>query len=118
MKSTATDVAAYIAQAPPERPAALNQLRSFCRELLADYEECLEYGMPAYRRKGAVDLAFASQKQYISLYVMKKDVVDRHRAALSDAGKGCIRIRRPPDIAFDVVRSLLVGTVQSASRPC
>jgi hypothetical protein len=33
MKSTATDVAAYIAEAPPERQSALRRLRSLCREL-------------------------------------------------------------------------------------
>ena len=49
--------------------------------------------MPSYRRDGKVELAFASQKQYIALYVMKSDVVDRYRDRFPTAkiGKGCIR---------------------------
>lgn len=37
----------------------------------------MEYGMPAYKRNGAVQVAFANQKQYISLYALKGEVVER-----------------------------------------
>ncbi|MCU1238007.1 MAG: hypothetical protein JWP63_5974 [Candidatus Solibacter sp.] len=120
MKPAPADVVAYIAQAPPDRQPVLNQIRTLCREILTGYEECIAYGMPGYRRNGPVELAFASQKQYIALYVMKKDVVDRHRDALpaADMGKGCIRFRRPAQIDFNLVRSLIQGTVESRSTPC
>ena len=62
----------------------------------------MEYCMPAYKRNGVLEVAFASQKQYISLYEMNEDVVDEYHAALADLdiGKGCIRFRCPEKIDF------------------
>ena len=116
----AADVQSYIQKSPEERQVVLTRLRSLCQELLTGYEECIEYGMPAYKSAGAVQVAFASQKQYISLYVMKEDIVDEHRRSLvkCSVGKGCIRFKRPEHINFDVVRSLLTHTRESHSDPC
>lgn len=120
MISKVTDVASYIEDVPAERRAAIEKLRGLCRKHLAGYEECMEFGMPAYRRNGAVEVGFASQKQYIALYIMKKDVVDEFREALAAAsiGKGCIRFKRPEQIDFAVVQQLLRRTRESTSQPC
>lgn len=120
MKSDAPDVSTYIDQAPAERQAALRQLRLLCQDVLQGYEECMEYNMPAYKRGGVVEVAFASQKQYISLYALKEDVVNEHRAALAGCsiGKGCIRFRNPDKIDFAVVRSLLQRTAEATSKAC
>ena len=120
MQSTAKDVPTYLEEAAPERRDALQHLRSLCLETLAGYEEGMEYGMPTYKRHGVPEIAFASQKNYISLYVLKQDVVDAHRANLQGLkiGKGCIRFIKPNQIDFDVVRSLLAQTVSSAEQPC
>ena len=120
MKRDVPDVGAYIAESPDERRAALSRIRELCGQLLGGYEESIEYGMPVYKRNGVAEIAFASQKQYIALYVMKKDVVDEHRDALAgcSVGKGCIRFKRPDEIRFDVVESLLRRTFQSGGRVC
>jgi hypothetical protein len=49
--------------------------------------------MPACSRDGITEIAWASQKQYISLYVMRGDILDAHREQLAhlSVGKGCIR---------------------------
>ena len=120
MTSKATNVESYIAEAPAGRRAAIEKLRGLCRQNLAGYEECIEYGMPGYKRNGMLEVSFASQKQYISLYVMKKDVVDEFRSELPTAsiGKGCIRFTKPDKIDFDVLNRLLRRTAESKSRPC
>jgi len=120
MQSKASNVTSYLEEASPERRAALQRLRQLCHELLQEYEECIEYGMPGYKRNGTVEVAFASQKQYASLYILKEDVVNEYRAVLAgcDIGKGCIRFRHPDRIDFDVVGSLLRSTVESQSAPC
>ncbi len=111
---------AYIAEAPLAHRDALKQLRSLCREALTGYREEIDYGMPVYKRNGVMEVAFASQKHYISLYILKKEVVDAHRAALSggSVGKGCIRFKHPEQIDFEVVKSLLRGTLESDSKLC
>ncbi len=120
MTIKAPDVATYVNLAPVARQAALLKLRQLCLTSLAGYEECMEFGMPAYKRNGVLEVAFASQKNYISLYVMEKLVVDEYRAALADLdiGKGCIRFPRPEKIDFDVVEKMLKKTVESNSQPC
>ena len=120
MIDKAPDVATYLKEQPAGRRAAIEKLRSLCRQQLAGYEECMEYGMPCYKRNGTMEVSFASQKQYIALYVMKKDVVDEFRGALAGAsiGKGCIRFKKPEQIDFAVVQQLLRRTSESTSQPC
>ena len=120
MQSKAPDVSTYLQERPGDRRVTLERLRQLCLEFLKGYEECMAYGMPAYKRDGAPEVAFASQKQYVSLYVMKKDVVERHRKALSgcEIGKGCIRFRDPEKIDFAAVADLLRDTAKSNTKPC
>lgn len=119
MISKATDVASYIEEVPADRRAALEELRSLCRQNLTGYEECMEYGMPGYKRNGSLELSFASQKQYIALYV-KPTVVDEFRSALRAAsiGKSCIRFRNAEQIDFAVIAKLLRRTEATPACSC
>ena len=97
MTSKAPDVRTYVAEVPEERRAAIKKLRALCRKTLSGYAECMEYGMPCYKHNGVIEVGFASQKQSINVYVLKRAVVDEFRAALPTAniGKGCIRFSNP-----------------------
>ena len=83
MKSKATTVDEYLAQAPEKQRPALETLRVLCLDELAGYEEGMRHGMPSYSRDGnAVEVAFAGQKNYISLYVLRHRVVEANRHLL------------------------------------
>ena len=120
MISKASNVAAYIAETPAERRPIIEKLRSLCRKVLEGYEEAIDYGMPVYKRNGASEIAFASQKQYVALYVMKKEVLDEFREELgaSSIGKGCVRFKKPEQIDFAVVERLLRRNVASKAAAC
>ncbi len=120
MQSSVQTVDEYLEQAPTERRAALKKLRELCRDILRGYEEVMEYGMPVYKKNGTGEVAFASQKNYISLYIMKQDVLAVRLPLLSglNVGKGCIRYTRPEKIDFAVIEKLLQATVNSASPIC
>ncbi|HUM05061.1 MAG TPA: DUF1801 domain-containing protein [Terriglobales bacterium] len=120
MQSKAPKVSAYMAELPQERRVALAKLRALCRRSLKGCEECMAYGMPAYKSGTDVVVAFASQKQHISLYVLQYDVLNRHRKSLSGCtiGKGCIRYSRPEHIDFDSIADLLRDVAKSTSEPC
>jgi uncharacterized protein YdhG (YjbR/CyaY superfamily) len=117
MTSKATDVASYIQEVPVERRAALEKLHSLCQKNLPGYQEVMEFGMPGYRRNGSLELSFASQKQYIALYV-KPTVVNEFRGelAVASVGKSCIRFKKPEEIDFAVIAKLLRRT--EATPPC
>jgi uncharacterized protein YdhG (YjbR/CyaY superfamily) len=110
----------YIAEAPESRQAALDALRSACREELGGFRESIGYGMPSYSRAGEIEVAFANQERYISLYILRTDVIAAHRPQLEhlSVGKGAIRYRKPDDIDFTLVRSLLSQTASSSGPIC
>ena len=121
MQSNAETITAYLEEVPPERREVLTQLDHLCRQVLTDYEPSMAYGMPGYRKPGGeIEVAFASQKNYISLYIMKSDVLNRHRDELShlSLGKGCIRYRKSAQIDFALVKKLLEESEQSTAQAC
>ena len=122
MQSTAKTVAAYIKEAPAARQAALKQLRDLCRTTLTGFKESMAYGGPSYSRNGEVEVGFASQKQYIGLYILRTDVMRAHRYMLNipgvTLGKGAIRYSTPEKIDFAVVEKMLRATVESTGQVC
>ena len=122
MQSKAKSVNAYLAEVPAERREALAQLRDLCRTTLKGFNESMEYGMPSYCRNGEVEVAFANQKNYISVYILKQDVMDAHKEQVAgngiSFGKGCIRYTRPEMINFKMVEDMLVATEQSDAPIC
>ncbi|MGW2018048.1 iron chaperone [Streptomyces sp. NPDC001927] len=121
-RSTAEDVDTYLTEVTdPDRLTALVRLRELCRTELHGFEEAMAYGMPTYRRRGGEpEIAFASQKQYISFYLMRPDVREgfEERLADQDMGKGCLRFRRPERVDFTLVRDLLRATAKAPGEVC
>jgi uncharacterized protein YdhG (YjbR/CyaY superfamily) len=121
MQSKAKTVDEYLEEVPDDRRGALSQVRKLCLDKLVGYEESMEYGMPSYKKKdGEVEVAFASQKNYISFYILKEEVLNQYREELAhlNLGKGCIRYRKPHQIDFDMVEQLLLESYQSDSEIC
>ena len=120
MQSTAATVDAYLAEAPPERRAVLDAIRRLCLDHLPGYNEGMEYGMPSYAKDGVVEVAFASQKRYISIYGLKQDALEAHRAEFAGAsiGKGCVRYANPAKVDLEAVARLLQSTAASDGKVC
>ena len=120
MKSEAKSVNEYLTQIPEKRVIALKQLRTLCKEILVGYEESMAYKMPSYKKNNVVEVAFASQKQHICLYILKHDVMLANQELLQglNHGKGCIRYSNPNKINFDFVAKLLKETVASTHKIC
>ncbi len=91
-----------------------------CLSTLIEYEEGMDYGMPCYKKQGRVEVAFASQKHYIALYIAKQAVVDAYRGELAglSVGKGCIRYPKPASVDFAVITKLLRASRDSPEKPC
>lgn len=120
VQSKAEDVDGYLAEVPEERRAGLTRLRQLCRAELKGFDEVMAYGMPSYERDGTIEIAFASQKQYISFYLMRSDVLKafEERLAGQEMGKGCLRFRKADDIDFDLVRDLLRASAAAPGKVC
>lgn len=122
MQSSAKTVPAYLKEVPVERKAALKQLRELCRATLTGFKESMDYGGPCYSRNGVVEVGFASQKNFIALYILRTDVMRSHLYLLNipgvTLGKGCIRYSRPEKIDFSVVERMLKATAESEGEVC
>lgn len=129
MQSKATSVAQYLRDLPPDRREAVAAVR---KVVLANMDPALEEGMqygmigwyvphavfpPGYHCDPKQPLPFASlasQKNYLSLYLMSvyaDGTADEgwFRAAWAktgkklDMGKCCLRFKRVEDLALDVI---------------
>lgn len=120
VQSSAADVDTYLDELPDGRRDVLTGLRRLCQAELKGFGEVMAYGMPAYARDGTVEIAFASQKQYTSFYLMRSDVREafEERLAGQDMGKGCLRFRRPESVDFELVRDLLRATAAAPGEVC
>ena len=120
MASNAASVDEYLTEVPSGRREALRRIRALCIDRLTGFREDMSYGMPSYSRENVVEVAFASQKQNIALYVLRSQVLDqyRDRFAKSAVGKGCIRFRNPDKIDFDMVAEMLEKTVTDSGEVC
>ena len=111
---TSREVEGYLAGLEPDRHEALSALRTIVLDEAPGAIETMKYRMPTYEYQGGVLCAFASQKQYMSLY-MEPDLVAQHRPDLEglSVGKSCIRFRRLDKLPLDTVRRMLRETLRT-----
>lgn len=128
MQSKATTVAAYLKELPEDRRAAISAVRDvILKNLDPTYEEGMNYGMIGYYVPHSVFPAgyhcdpskplpfagLASQKQYMSVYLMSAygdkgeyaKLVEGFKKAGNklDMGACCVRFRKLEDLPLDVI---------------
>ncbi|ODT88593.1 DUF1801 domain-containing protein [Phenylobacterium sp. SCN 70-31] len=115
VQSKAATVDDWLETVEPARRPVLEAVRAAALRNFPGLTEGMRYGMPTYAKDVTTDPAFAfnSQKQYISLYVSPR-VHAQNAEALKglDAGKSCIRFRRPEQIDLALVDKLLADTAR------
>ena len=139
MQSDAQSVEAYLASLPPDRRDALSAVRKVILDNLdPQCKEGMQYGMIGYYVPHSVYpkgyhcnpkqplsfAALASQKNYMSLYLMSvycgctdAGAASRHAEWFREAwaktgkklnmGKACIRFKKVDDLALDVIAEAL-----------
>ena len=110
MQSTASNVSTYMDEIPAERKFARQKLCALCRDMRKFYPETMKYLMPSPEKNGVTEVPFNSQKNYIPIDILKRDVMDRCREMTKAAstGKGCIIYSKPEKIERDVRADMLV----------
>lgn len=108
MRSDARTVDEYIEGLEGDRREAIISLREVLNASIPGLDESMRYGMPTYSRGNQV-YAFASQKQYVSLYVRDTDVMHNHADRLGKVslGKNCVRFTKLDDLDLDATAEML-----------
>ena len=120
VQSAALTVDDYIAEASPERAPYLAALRAAALANLPAHVEQMQYGMAAYVRADGAMVAFANQKQHLSLYGLGAAARDLGPEVLAgvDHGKGCIRFRNPAKMDMGLVETLMRHAAARPSDGC
>jgi uncharacterized protein YdhG (YjbR/CyaY superfamily) len=74
---------AYLAGVKGDRRAALEALRETIRSIVPDAEECIGYGMPAFRLEGGIVGGFAATAKGCSYYPFSGSTLDTLAAELA-----------------------------------
>jgi uncharacterized protein YdhG (YjbR/CyaY superfamily) len=67
----------YLAGLDEPKRSVLQELRQTILSIVPDAEECISYGMPAYRREGKVIAGFAAFKTHLSYLPHSGSVVGK-----------------------------------------
>ena len=108
MQTTYPDVETYIDLLDESRKSSLQQLRRLILEIVPGAEETIQYNMPYYTYHGML-CAFASQKHYMSFYLLNGEIVEKNRHLLAglSVGKGCIRFKDFSKLPEPTIRTML-----------
>ena len=115
--SKAKIVGAYLAGLPPEKRAALQRLRKLIRAAVPAAEECISYGVPAFRLHGKFLVAYAAAAKHCSFF--PGSYVRRLAGALKgyDVAKGTIRFQPEKPLPAALVRKLVKGRIAQMAKP-
>jgi hypothetical protein len=125
--------AQYLASLSPDRRVALQTIHDAIVKTAPELEPHMVYGMLGYgpfhykyesgREGDAAVVALASQKNYISLYVMGEEqgssLVENNRDKLGkvSVGKCCIRFKKLDDLDFKAALRLVKQASRLAAKP-
>jgi len=99
----------YLAALPREQRAALEGIRKTVRAIVPKGEECISYGVPAFRVDGKVLVGFGAASRHCTFFPMSGTITEAHQAELSgyDTSKGAIRFPAERPLPPTLVRKLV-----------
>jgi uncharacterized protein YdhG (YjbR/CyaY superfamily) len=115
----ASPIDAYLTGLPADQRAALEKLRKQIRAAAPKAEECLSYGMPAFRHGGRPLVGFSASAKHCSLFPMDGTTVAAFKSELRDfsTSKGTIRFTSERPIPAALVRRIVKARVaENAAR--
>jgi len=109
----------YLSRVEPEKRAALAALRATIRKAAPKAEECITYGIAAFRQDGML-VGFGATSKHCALYVMSGSTLEEFSDALAgfDTSKGTIRFQPSRPLPATVVQKIVKARVaENAELP-
>jgi uncharacterized protein YdhG (YjbR/CyaY superfamily) len=110
-KSRPETINDYVATVPEDQRAALQKLRRTIRAIVPDAQECISYGLPAFRFDGRVFAWLGAAKNHCSFF--PGGIVEAHANLLKgyDTSKGTIRFQPHKPLPAALVRKLVKARI-------
>ena len=117
MPRTPQNIDEYLSTLGDEKRAALEKLRRAITSAAPRAEECISYGIPAFRLDGRVLVFFAAAKQHCSFFPGAHPI-EALKAELKaySLSKGTIRFQPDAPIPAALVRQLVKARVEQQAR--
>jgi uncharacterized protein YdhG (YjbR/CyaY superfamily) len=99
----------YLAGLPRGQRVALEGIRKAVRAAVPGGEECISYGVPAFRVGGKVLVGFGAASRHCTFYPMSGTITAAHEAELAayETSKGAIRFPAERPLPRTLVRKLV-----------
>jgi uncharacterized protein YdhG (YjbR/CyaY superfamily) len=103
----------YLARLSDDERAALERLRKTIRAAAPKAEECISYGIPAFRLDGRLVAGFSASAAHCSYFPMSGSTVKalQHDLAGYDTSKGAIRFATDRPLPAALVRKLVKARI-------
>jgi uncharacterized protein YdhG (YjbR/CyaY superfamily) len=103
----------YLVGLSPENRAALQKVRRAVHAATPGVEECISYGMPAFRLKGELIAGFKAAANHCSFHPMSGDTLATLQADLSgyETSKGTIKFSARAGLPATLVRKLVKARI-------
>ena len=103
----------YLAGLSAENRAALQKVRRAIHAAAPDAEECISYGMPAFRMNGKLIAGFKAAANHCSFHPMSGDTVATLQADLAgyETSKGTIKFSARAGLPARLVRKLVKARI-------
>lgn len=98
----------YLAALPDDQRKVLEGLRRAISSAAPHAEECISYGVPAFRQDGML-VGFGAAAKHCSLFLMSGSMVQNNRELLRDydTSKGAIRFTAAKSLPAGLVKKLV-----------
>jgi uncharacterized protein YdhG (YjbR/CyaY superfamily) len=102
----------YLAAVSADKRSALESLRKTIRAAAPAAEECISYGVAAFRLNGML-VGFGATGKHCAFYLMSATTVDAHKEELAgyDTSKGTIRFQPDRPLPASLVRKLVKARI-------
>jgi uncharacterized protein YdhG (YjbR/CyaY superfamily) len=118
MPSKPKSIDEILADLPDNQRVALEKLRKTIRAAAPKAEECISYGLPAFRQDGPL-VAFSAWAKHLAFYPMSSKTLTSFKKELKEfeTSKGTIRFQPDKPLPATLVRKIVKARLaQNAER--
>jgi uncharacterized protein YdhG (YjbR/CyaY superfamily) len=123
MKPVSSEIDDYLATLSADQRAALEKLRKLIQAAVPEAEECIAYGIPAFRWNGKSVAGFSASKEHCSYFPMSGSVVGTLEKELEkyETSKGTIHFPAskplPAALVKKLIKARMAEIVGSGKKP-
>jgi uncharacterized protein YdhG (YjbR/CyaY superfamily) len=110
------EVDAYLATLEEPKRGTLRELRQTILGVIPDAEQCISYGMPAFRLRGKIVAGFAAFKNHLSYFPHSGSVIPalHHDVAPYATSKGTLQFPIDAPLPHALVEELIAVRIRQA----